>query len=154
MSPWKLSLCKLHIFSVVIIIWNLFVFRRELQLEVEQMYTTYYWIVVRWQRDQGITWHVGWALLILVTTLLPLWALPLVKVKIKYFWLVMWSPHQSVTWLFEWAPFILSHHPAKFGVRRPCESGDITSLIYHVTTCLMFHVICGWGFPHPMLLPC
>ena len=44
--------------------------RRELQLEVEQMYTTYYWIVVTWRRDQGITCHVGWGLLILVTTLL------------------------------------------------------------------------------------
>ena len=63
----KNSLCKLHIFSVVIIIWNLFIFRRELQLEVEQMYTTY-WIVVTWRRDWGVIWHVGSSLLILVTT--------------------------------------------------------------------------------------
>ena len=30
MSPWKLSLYKLHTFSVVIIIWNLSDFRKEL----------------------------------------------------------------------------------------------------------------------------
>ena len=29
MSPWKLSLYKLHTFSVVIIIWNLSDFRKE-----------------------------------------------------------------------------------------------------------------------------
>ena len=38
----------------------------------------------------------------------------------------------------------LSLHPAKFGIHRPCESGDITSLIYLMTTCLMYHVACGW----------
>ena len=37
-------------FSVVIIISNLSVFWRELQLEVEQFYTTY-WVVATWQRD-------------------------------------------------------------------------------------------------------
>ena len=28
---------------------------------------------------------------------------------------------------------MLNHHPTKFGVHRPCESGDITFFIYHVT---------------------
>ena len=109
------------------------------------MYTTYYWIVVTWWRDQGVTWHVGWGLLILVTTLLRLSALHLEKVKIKCFWFVTWPLDWSVTWLCGWGPFILSHHPAKFGIHRPCESRDITSLIYHVTTCLMYHVTFVWG---------
>ena len=139
------NLCKLHIFSAVIIIWNLFDFRRELQLEVEQIYTTYYWIVATWRRDRGVTWHVGWGLLILVTPLLSLWALRLVKVKIKYFWFVTCPLDQSVTWLCGWCPFILSHHPAKFEIHRPWESWDITSLICHVTTRSMCHVTCGWG---------
>ena len=119
-------------------------FRKELELEVEQMCTTYYWIDIIWQHDQGITWHVGWGLLILVTTLLSFWALHLVKVRIKYLRFVTWSLHWSVTWLWGWGPFILSHHPAKFGIHRPCESGDITSLIYLMITCLMCHVTCGW----------
>ena len=29
---------------------------------------------------------------------------------------------------------MLSHHPAKFGAHRSCESGDVTFFIYHVTT--------------------
>ena len=145
MSRYKFSLCKLHILSVVIIIWNLFFFRRELQQEVEQMYTTYYWIVVTWQPDQVVTWHVGWSLLILVTTLLSLWALRLAKVKMKCFWFATWPPNWSVKWLCGWSPFILSHHPTKFGIRRSWESRDITFLICHVTTWSMCHVTCGWG---------
>ena len=109
------------------------------------MYATYYWIVVTWRRDQGITWHVGWGLLILVTILLSQSALHLVKVKMKYFWFFTWPLDRSAPWLYGWGPFILSHHPAKFGSHRPCESGDITSLIYHVTTCLMCQVTCRWG---------
>ena len=32
-----------------------------------------------------------------------------------------------------WGSLILSHHPATFGIHRPCESGNITPLIFHVT---------------------
>ena len=39
-----------------------------------------------------------------------------------------------------------SYHPPKFGVHRPCESGDITFFICHVTTWLMCHVTCRWSF--------
>ena len=112
------------------------------------MYTTYYWIVVTWQHDQGVTWHVRWGLLILVTTLLSLWALHFVKVKTKYIWFVTWPLDRSVTWLSGWGPLILSHYPTKFGIHRPWESGDITFLTCHVTTWLMCHVTCRWGSPH------
>ena len=47
----------------------------------------------------------------------------------------MWS-----VWLCRWGPLIVSHHPDKFGVHRPCESGDITFFICHVTTILKRHV--------------
>ena len=109
------------------------------------MCTTYYWIDIMWWHDQGITWHVGWGLLILVTTLLNLWTLRFMKVTIKYFWFVTWSLDRYVTWLCGWGPYILSHHSPKFGIHRSCESGNITSLIYDMTTCLMCHVTCGWG---------
>ena len=49
-------------------------------------------------------------------------------------WFVTWLRGRCVMWLCGWDPFILSHHPAKFGIHSPCESGDITSLICHVTT--------------------
>ena len=92
------------------------------------------------------TWHVVWGLLILTfTTLLSLWALNLVKVKIKYFWFVTWPLDRCFTWLCGWGPFVLSHHPAKFGVHRPRESGDITSLICHVTTGWYAMWLYGWG---------
>ena len=144
----KLPLYKLRIFSVVLIIWNLSVFRRELQLKVGQMCTAYC-IFVTWQCNRVVTWHVGWGLLILVTTLLSLWALRLVKAKIEYFWFVMWQHHRSVTWLFGWVFVILRYHPTKFGVHKPCESGDITFFICHVNTILNCHVTFCLGSPHP-----
>ena len=42
-----------------------------------------------------------------------------------------------------WGPVIQSHHPAKFGVQRPCENGYITFFISHVTTTSKCHVLCG-----------
>ena len=81
--------------------------------------------------------------------LLSLWALCLVKVKMKYFWFVTWPLDWSVKWLSGWGPFILSHHPARFGIHRSWESGDTTSLICHVTKCLICQVTCGWG---PLIL--
>ena len=125
--------------------FEIYLFLVELQLEVEQMYTTYYWTVVTWRRDRDVRWHVGWGLLILVTTLLSLWALRLVKVKMKYFWFVTWPLDRSVTWLCGWGPFILSHHPAKFGIHRPWENEDIASLICHVINWSICHVTCGWS---------
>ena len=116
-----------------------------LQLEVKQIYTTYYWIVVMWQHDRGVTWHVGWGLLILVTTLRSLCALFLVKVTMKYVWFVTWPLDKSVTWLCRWDHVVLSHHPAKSGMNRTWESGDITFFICHVTTWLMYRVTCRWG---------
>ena len=106
--------------SPVMIIWNLSVLKREIWLEVEQIYTTY-WIAVTCQSDRGITWHVGLGPLILVTTLLILWAFYLVKKKIKYFWSVAWPHNWSVTWLCGWRRLVLSHHPADcamFGFHR------------------------------------
>ena len=159
MSPEKLSLCKLHVFSVAIIIWNLFVFRRDLELEVERIYTSY-WIVVTWKRYWGVTSHFGSGLLILVTTLLSFWVPRFAKVKVKYFSFVTWPLNPSICMTFlvcnmnmllmchvscGWGSLILSHHSARFGVHKPCESGDIASFICHATTWLMCNLSCGWG---------
>ena len=62
------------------------------------------------------------------------------KVEIKRFQFVTWPRYQSFTWHFGWDPLILGHHFAKFGVHRPCESGDITFLICHVIPILKCHV--------------
>ena len=109
------------------------------EIEVEQMFTTY-WIVITWRLDWGGTWHVELGLIILVTMLLGLLILWLVKVKIKYFWFDTCVHNWSVTWLCGWGSLILSQHPVKFGVHRPCESGDITLLICHVTTISKCHM--------------
>ena len=53
-------------------------------------------------------------------------AMGLLNVEINRFRFVTWPRDQYVTWLCEWDSLILSHHPAKFGVRRLCESGNIT----------------------------
>ena len=46
-------------------------------------------------------------------------------------------------------PLILSHHPAKFGVHSPCESGNVTYFICHVTTISKSHVTLWVGSFHP-----
>ena len=74
----------------------------------------------------------------------------LVNVEIKRFWLDTWPRDRCVMWLCTWGLLILSlpakfgvlwvgrltlsHHHAKFGVHRSCDSGYITFLICHVTT--------------------
>ena len=65
----------------------------------------------------------------------------LVNVEIKLFWFDTWPRDRCVTWLCRYVPLILSHHPAKFGVHRPCESGNVTFFICHVTTILKCHDI-------------
>ena len=35
------------------------------------------------------------------------------------------SRDQKVMWLYGWEPTVVSHHPAKFGGHRHCDSGDI-----------------------------
>ena len=50
----------------------------------------------------------GWGLLILVTTLISLWALRPVKVKKKYFWFATWPHHQIVTWICGWGSLIIN----------------------------------------------
>ena len=54
------------------------------------------------------------------------------KVKIKYFDL---SRDYTIEISRDFAgSLILSHHPVKYGVHRPRESGDITFLIFQVIT--------------------
>ena len=73
----------------------------------------------------------------------------LVNVEIKRFWLDTWPRDRWVMWLCRWGPLIPSHHPLKFGVHRPCESGNITFFICHVTTILKCHMNLWAGSPHP-----
>ena len=114
--------------SFVIIIWDLSVFRRQLHLEVEQMYTAC-WIVVTWRRDQGVKKYVEWGLLILVTIpLLRFGSIGIVKVEIRFLF-VKWPRDQSVAWFCWYGLFILSHHPAKFWVHRLYVSGYIMAFV-------------------------
>ena len=68
------------------------------------------------------------------STLPSLVLMNLVNVDIKRFWFVTLPRDWCATWLCGWGPLILSHQPAKFGVHRPCGSGDITFFICYVTT--------------------
>ena len=72
-----------------------------------------------------------------------------VNVDIKRFWFFTWPRDWCITWLCGWGPLNLSHQPAKFGVHRPCESGDITFFICHVTTISSVTWLDGWG---PLIL--
>ena len=55
-------------------------------------------------------------------------ALGLVIVEIKGFRFVTWPHDRCVTWLCGLGSLILSHHSARFGVYRLCESGTTTFL--------------------------
>ena len=81
--------------------------------------------------------------------LLSLGSIGLTKVEICL-WVVTWPSGWCVTWLFGWGSLILSHHPAKFGVHRPCENGNITYSVCHVTTISKSHVTLLVGSFHPM----
>ena len=103
---------------------------------------------------RGETWHIGWGLLILAMILLSLWTLCLLKVKVKYFWFATWLHSWSIMWLCGWSPLILSHHPAKFGVHKPCERRDTIFFICHVTAVSECHVTLQVGSPHPKSSSC
>ena len=88
------------------------------------------------------------------TTLQSLGSAGIVKVEIYCFWFVTWPRDRCVTWFCRWDPIILSHYPAKFGVHRPRESGDITFFICHVTVISKCHMTLWVGSPHPKSPPC
>ena len=67
-------------------------------------------------------------------------------------WLGTWPRNWCITWLCRWGPLIRSHHPATFGIHRPCESGIITFSICHVTTILKCHVTLWVVSPNPSIL--
>ena len=144
-NPFALrtSCIQATILNVFIIIWNLSVFKRELQLEVDQTYTTY-WIVVAWRDDRRhMTCWVGSS----HSSHHPAKFVDLVPcdhvtARLKC---------QSVTWLCGWGFLSLIHHPAKFGVHTSYESGNITLFICQVTTILKCRVI---GPHHPKSPPC
>ena len=48
----------------------------------------------------------------------------------------------------------VNHHPAKFGVHRPCESGDITFFIRYVTMISKCHMTLWVESSHPKRPPC
>ena len=74
--------------------------------------------------------------------------------EIKYFWFVMWPCGCCITWLCWWGTFVQSHHPAKFGIHWPCESGDKIFLICHMTTQLKCHMTLWVGSPCSKSPPC
>ena len=105
---------------------------------MEQMYTSY-WITVTWRRDRRVTWHVGWPLFILLLPCQVCGPWGLWPWERNIFDL---SRDHSVKVSRDFAGgfLILSHHPAKFGVHRPCKSEDITFFIYHMTTWSTCHM--------------
>ena len=58
------------------------------------------------------------------------------KVEMKRFLFVKWPPCRSAMWLCGCGLLILSHHPPRFGVHRPCKNG-----IYNVFYFSRDHVV-------------
>ena len=59
----------------------------------------------------------------------------LVRLDTKKFRIIKWYSKTiwlKVMWLIGWEPFKVSHQPGKFGFHRPCGSGDIMVLVWHV----------------------
>ena len=76
------------------------------------------------------------------------------NIFIEQVWFVTPPRGWCITWLCGWGSLILSHHPAKFGIHRSCDSGDITSVICYVTAWSMCHVTLWVEFLHPKSLHC
>lgn len=62
---------------------------------------------------------------------------------------------QRVMWLYGWKPHVVSHHSAKFGVRRHCANGDETFLLFKEQdfTCSLksASTVCFWSKWHVAL---
>ena len=120
--------------------------------------------ILFWQRRIEISWYLNYLISFsanlyrnnhrITSILLSLGSIGVDKVEIYRLSFVKWPRGLYATWLYEWDSLTVSHHPAKFGVHRPCESGDITSLICHVTTQSMYHVTLWVRFPYPKSPPC
>ena len=84
-----------------------------------------------------------------VSTRLSVGSTGLVKVEIYRFLFVTCPLGRCVRWLWGWGPRIPSHHPAKFGIHRPCESEDITCLFvtWPLIRCVTW--LSGWA---PLIL--
>ena len=70
------------------------------------------------------------------------------KVEIWRVLFITWPQHRIVTWLCRRGSLILSYQPVRLGVHRPCEIGDTTFFICHVTTISKYHVTLWVWFPH------
>ena len=108
---------------------------------MEELYTTY-GIVVAWRRDRGHDMLRGISHSYSYNSAEFVGFAPCESKEIIFLICHMtpWS-----TWLCGWGPFILSHHPVKFGIHRPFESGDISSEICHVTRGRCVTWFFGWG---------
>ena len=84
-----------------------------------------------------------------VSTRLSVGSTGLVKVEIYRVLFVTCPLGRCVRWLWGWGPRIPSHHPAKFGIHRPCESEDITCLFvtWPLIRCVTW--LSGWA---PLIL--
>ena len=90
----------------------------------------------------------------ITSILLSLGSIGLEKVEIWLLWFATVLRDWCITWLCGCESLILSHHLAKFEVYMPCESGNITSLIYYMTTWSMYHVTLWVEFLYPKSQPC
>ena len=69
--------------------------------------------------------------------------------EIWRFWIIMWLQDRSVTWLFGLGPLTWVRNLPIYGGHWPCECGDITFLICHVTIWSMCHATSRVRFPYP-----
>ena len=144
MSPWELSLWKLHIFCVVIIIWALT--RSGANVHYLQLDSFH---VTAWSKCHMICWlgssHSSYH---------PAKFAGLAPCKDEIFLVCHMTTWLIFPWLCGWGPFILSHHPATFGVHRPFESGNVTTLICLVTTWSICYLTLWLGSLHPKSPSC
>ena len=99
-----------------------------------------------WPQNRSVIWLCVWLPFNLSTHPANLGAIGFAAEEIWRFLIATWLLDPSVLWRFRWGPLIVSHQLFKVGSSRPCQSGCIDALKYHVT----FWV----GSPQPITPPC
>ena len=103
-----------------------------------------FWFLT-WPYNWSVTWLFGRGSIILIqhpTKFWGPWTLWMWRQNVLTWDVNTWW---CVTWFCRWGPLILNHHPVKLGVHRPCESGNRTFSICHVTTISKCHLALWFG---------
>ena len=147
---WNSKLNTIYSISTFLVLVGIFVFtfweKQVFLLHLDGLIVAEIWRFLFFTRRHNLS--VTWGPSSWISTVPSFGDHEPVNMEAKHFWFFTRPRNRCVTWLCRWGFHVVSYHSAKFGVHRPCESGDITFLICHVTTISNCHVTFWVGSLH------